>query len=262
MTKLQWTVILSAVALFFLLYFGCERTPPDITALEGTRSLSTESTTPQALIDVAKAELSAEQVSTVRGLEQKAESVVEDTAKVEAYKALSSEWYKLGHPAIAGHYAQEIATIRSTEESWSIAGTTYSICIQRSEEEKVRAFCSGRAVRAFENAISLDPNNIAHRVNLALTYTSNPPPDNPMKGVLMLRELNQDAPDNVLVLNALGRLSIKTGQYERAVERLKAALQAEPDNANTICLLAQAYEGQGNSSKAQKYAEQCRSLSQ
>lgn len=262
MTKLQWAVILSAVALFFLLYFGCERTPPDIAALEETRGLTAEATTPQALMDEAKAGLKSSQVATVEQLQRKAENAAADTAKAAAYQSLSSQWYELGHPAIAGYYAQELASVRNTEESWSIAGTTYSICIQRSREEKVRAFCTGRAVQSFENAISLNPENTAHRVNLALTYTASPPPDNPMKGVLMLRELNQDEPNNVLVLNALGRLSVKTGQYDKAVERLEAALQNEPGNANTICLLAKAYEGKGNNSKAQEYADKCRSLSQ
>jgi len=262
MTKLQWAVILSAVALFFLLYFGCERTPPDIAALEETRGLAAEATTPEALIDEAKAELEAAQAAKVEALRQEVESTMQDSVKAAVYQSLSSEWYKFGYPAIAGYYAEELAGLRNTEESWSIAGTTYSICIQRSEAEKVREFCTARAVRAFENAISLNPDNTAHRVNLALTYTTNPPPDNPMKGVLMLRELNQDEPDNVLVLNALGRLSIKTGQYDKAVERLEAALQNEPGNANTICLLAQAYEGKGNGGKAQEYAEKCRSLSQ
>jgi tetratricopeptide (TPR) repeat protein len=262
MTKLQWAVIIAALALFFTLYFGCERTPPDIAELETTRSLSVESTTPTALLDEAKSKLNGVQLSEVAALEDEAQMATADSSRAGVYQRLSSQWYQLGHPALAGYYAEEVASLRSTEESWSIAGTTYSICIQRSGEEKIREFCSGRAVQAFENAISLNPENTAHRVNLALTYTANPPADNPMKGVLMLRELNQEEPNNVLVLNALARLAIKTGQYERAVERLEAAAQLSPDNANTICLLAQAYEGKGDNGKAQEYAEKCRSLSQ
>jgi len=262
MTKLQWAVIAAAAALFFLLYFGCDRQPPDMAALEETRSLSVESTTPEVLLEEAKSELQPVELSTLAPLEQRAQEAESDTARMGAYRQLSSEWYQLGQPAIAGYYAQRVAELADTEESWSIAGTTYSICIQRSEREKVREFCTGRAIRAFESAIAINPENTAHRVNLALAYTSNPPPDNPMKGVLMLRELNQEQPDNVLVLNALGRLAIRTGQYDKAVERLESARSVEPDNRNTNCLLAQAYKGKGESTQAKAFAEKCRSLSQ
>ncbi len=262
MTKLQWAVIAAAIALFFVLYFGCERTPPDIATAAKSRGLSAESTTPEAIKSAAMAELAPAQASNVMALEEQLSEAVPDSMRAEVLKLLSREWYQLQQPALSGYYAQQVAELQNTAESWSIAGTTYSICLQRAEEEKIRDFCTGRAVRAFENAISLEPENVANQVNLALTYTSNPPPDNPMKGVLMLRQLNQEAPDNVLVLNALARLAIQTGQYDKAVERLTAALEVAPDNVKSTCLLAQAYEGQGNAAQAEQYADRCRAMTQ
>lgn len=262
MTKLQWAAIAGALALFFVLYLGCERKPQDIASLETSRALSVESTDIKAVIQDAKASLAPGKQSLIMGLEQDLESSLDDSTRVTLYKELSGEWYQLQRFSIAGYYAQQVAEIENTEGSWSIAGTTYSICTQRTTEERIKSFCAGRAVQAFESAISLNPENVANRVNLALTYTNNPPEDNPMKGVLMLRELNQEAPSNVLVLNALGRLSIRTGQFENAVKRLEAALNAEPQNVTTICLLAQAYEGTGNPEQAKQFADQCRQLRQ
>ncbi len=262
MTKLQWAAIGGALGLFFVLYFGCNRKPEDIASLEKSRALTVESTDINTVIKEAKAGLEAPQMSVVLSLEEKLEATVADSARAEVYKELSSQWYELQRFAIAGYYAQQVAALLNTENSWSIAGTTYSICMQRAAEERIRDFCTGRAVQAFESAISLNPENVAHKVNLALTYTTNPPPDNPMKGVMMLRELNQETPNNVLVLNALGRLSIRTGQYDNAVERLQAALEADPENRTSICLLAQAYEGKGDAEQAENYADQCRRLRQ
>lgn len=262
MTKLQWTVVAGAFVLFLVLYLGCDRKPEDIASLETSRALSVESTDINAVIQKAKQELSPAERSRILGLEQQLESTLEDTSRVALYKELSGEWYKLQRFSAAGYYAQQVAEAEATEDSWSIAGTTYSICAQRASEERVKAFCANRAVQAFENAISLNPGNVANQVNLALTYTNNPPPDNPMKGVLMLRELNQEEPSNVLILNALGRLSIRTGQFENAVTRLSTALEADPQNATTICLLAQAYEGAGNAEQATAFAEQCRQMRQ
>ena len=257
MTRLQWAVILSATFLFFLLYFGCDTKPEKQQLLEKTRALQAESTDISVLLKNAKSGLSSAQSGQVFLLEQELAQAETDSARVDKLERLSGAWFDLGQPAIAGFYAQEIAELTATEESWSIAGTTYTICLQRSTEEKIRDYCSGRAIRAFENAISLSPDEVAHQVNLALVYTEYPPADNAMRGILMLRELNDAHPDNVLVMNTLARLAIKTGQFDRAIERLERALELEADNQNTICLLAAAYEGAGQREKAAQFAALC-----
>lgn len=257
MTKLQWAVILSAVSLFFLLYFGCDTKPEKQQLLEKTRALQAESTDISVLLKNAKEALTSSQNGRIFLLEQELGQAADDSVRVAQLQRLSGAWFELGQPAIAGYYAQEVAETQGTEESWSIAGTTYTICLQQVTEAKVREYCSGRAVQAFENAISLEPEALSNQVNLALVYTENPPADNPMRGILMLRELNDAHPNNVLVMNTLARLAIKTGQYDRAIQRLERSLELEADNQNTICLLATAYEGAGQASKAAQFAALC-----
>lgn len=261
MTTLQWTTIGGALILFLVIYFGCETQPKDIAALEKSRALSVESTDVQTLLLEAKAQLDPSSLSEITALEEELSNTLSDTAKLEVQKALAGQWYALGQVALSGYYAQEVASVEMTDDAWSIAGTTYTICIQRAEKQKVKDFCMGRAVNAFESAISLDPTELAHQVNLALAYTYSPPADNPMKGVLLLRELNNKAPDNVLVLNTLARLAIQTGQFDKALARLENALALASENTTTICLLAQAYKGAGNSSKAADFAARCRAAS-
>ncbi len=261
MTKLQLSVILSAVALFFVLYFGCETKPPEQEAIERSRSLAIESTDISILRSEARETLSPATASSILILEQGLENTLADTGKVEVLKELSSAWFGAGHPAIAGYYAEEIANISGTEESWSIAGTTYAIGAQRAEEAKVRNFSTNRAIQALENAISLNPQNTQHQVNLALVYAEDPPQDNPMRGVQMLLDLNQKEPENVFVLLALARLAIRTGQYERAATRLETIIELEPANAQAICLLADVYQNLDRS-EAGAMANRCTELSQ
>ncbi|MEN0003748.1 MAG: hypothetical protein AAF798_06380 [Bacteroidota bacterium] len=258
MTKLQWSLVGGSILLFAILYFGCERKDPNLGALEKTRALQTESTDIKILLQEARSSLSVGDRNSVLVLEDDLAETLVDSAKIDALKKLSGKWFDFEQYAIAGYYAQEIATLDEKEESWSIAGTTYTICLQRSTEERIRSFCTGRAITAFENAISLNPEEMRHRVNLALCYAENPPQANPMQGIQMLLELNQNDPDNVLVLNTLGRLAIRTGQYDRAIERLTRANQLQSDNRTTICLLAQAYDGKGDSANAANFAAQCR----
>jgi len=260
MTKTQFAVIASAVLLFFVLYFGCDTQPPEQKAVERSRAMALEQTDLQVLLQEAKSDLPEKEQTQVADLERRLSEVREDSNRVALLKQLSGKWYSLGEPAIAGGYAEQVAETLQTEESWSIAGTTYSICVQRSEEERVRDFCTDHAVSAFENAISLNPDNVANRVNLALLYTENPSEDNPMKGVQMLLDLNRKHPKNVSVLNSLGRLAIKTGQYERAVERLEKAVSLDPENRNAACLLSRAYQGLGEESESARYQRRCEQL--
>lgn len=58
-------------------------------------------------------------------------------------------------------------------------------------------------------------------------------------------------------MNLLGQLAIKTGQYDKAVQRLEKSYQTDPDNPQTPCLLSMAYEGLGQHEKAHDWASKC-----
>ena len=194
-------------------------------------------------------------------LETDVEKATSDTAKTAAYRQLSSQWFQMEKPGISGYYAEKVAEITRDEDAWSIAGTTYSLCLQREQEEKIRSFCTEHAVQALEKAASLNPTNIQHKVNLALVYAENPPKETPMKGILMLVDLNKQYPNDVLVLTQLGRLAIKTGQFDKAVQRLGKAAELDPSNKTAVCLLSQAYGGLGESAKAADFKSKCEKLS-
>ncbi len=257
MSRSQLLAILGAVVLLLVLYFVLDTKAPDQLEVERSRALAAESTNIDLLQQEAHEALEPAQLAVIGALEAQLEEITEDSSRIDLYAQLSGRWYEYGQPAIAGYFAQQIAELNNEEQSWSIAGTTYALCVQQSREDRTRSFCSNRAVTAFQNAISLNPDNVSNRVNLALTYTDNPPEDNPMKGVLMLRDLQQTYPNNVQVLTSLARLAIQTGQYQRAIQRLQQALAVDSSNRRALCLMAEAYEGLGNRDLRQAYAERC-----
>lgn len=260
MTKIQWLTIALSVGLFSLLYFGLDTKTTKQKSFEKSRLMSAESANIDVMLKTAKQALTGPQSNALLAIETQLESAPSDSARAMGYQRLSGKWYEFGQPAIAGHFAEKVAAITNTEEAWSITGTTFTLCVQRLEEKRIKDFCTDHAVQAFENAISINPENIAHKVNLALCYTENPPADNPMRGILMLVELNKEFPNNVLVLTNLGRLAIDTGQFDRAVERLEQALSLDVENVTAICLLSKAYEGAGQAEKARQFAETCSQL--
>lgn len=260
MTKLQLAVFIAAVALLALLYLGFDRKPKTVKDAEKTRVLAVESTDINILLAEAKKTLKVEEANTVLVLEQQLALADNDSLKSNALKELSGGWYRIGKYALAGYFAQQVAELEDTEDAWSIAGTSYAICVQKVEDEKTKQFCTNRAAEAFENATSVNPANLQHQVNLSLVYLENPPKQNPMQGVQILLDLNKKYPKDVLVLLTLARQGMRTGQYEKATERLSNILAIEPDNVDANCLLAQVYEQLNRPQEAQPYINRCKSL--
>lgn len=259
MTKAQWIVTGLAVILLLGLYLGFDIKPSSREKVDQSRALVAQSTDVQSLLKQARAELPSPASSGILALELDLDKAGADTtARVEALKRLSGQWYELGYPAISGFYAEEVAGLEKGEEAWSVAGTTYALCLQQSREEKVRQYCFSRAVNAFENAISLNPSNADHKINLALTYVEAPVQGEEMKGIMMLRDLNQEQPDNAAALFHLGRLAIQTNQFDKAVERLTRVLELDPENKQAPCLLQIAYEGLGDQARSAEFASRCK----
>ena len=82
-----------------------------------------------------------------------------------------------------------------------------------------------------------------------------------MKGIIMLMDLNKQHPEHVGILTNLGRLGLKTSQFEKAAQRLEKALEIEPNNLTANCLIVKAYEGLGNEEKAKAFQKKCEELS-
>ncbi|MEM6318610.1 MAG: tetratricopeptide repeat protein [Bacteroidota bacterium] len=261
MSKLQSIVLAASLGLFCLLYFGFSPKPREIVSIESERAVSASTVNVNNLIRDVQGDLTKDQKSYLITLEKEVEASENESNKIEMLKRLSGKWFEYGQPHIAGFYAEKVAEIENTLDAWSITGTTFAATFRGQKDKKIKDFALERATAAFENAVSLNPDAIQPKVNLALCYVEYPQQDNPMKGILMLIELNKEYPDNPIILTNLGRLAIQTGQFDKAVQRLSKAIEIEPTNRNATCLLAQAYEGQGDTPKASQYAEKCQRLS-
>lgn len=264
MTTSQLASIAVTAILVVAVYFGCETTAPEIRQAATERiPENMDATDLTGLLLAAKDSLTTNQASELVLLERELQAAEGDTtARVAALKQLSGKWYALGNYAIAGTYARQVAELEETPRAYGIAGTTLTICVQRAPNDKVKAYCTKYAEQAFQSAISLDPEDLSNRVNLALLYADNPPREEPMKGILQLLELNKQAPDNVSILVNLARLGMQTGQYEKAAGRLERAVGLEPESLRANCLLAEVYTQLQRSDEAAVYGQRCRSLAQ
>jgi tetratricopeptide (TPR) repeat protein len=225
--------------------------------VEKSRALNLESTTISNLLMEAKKNIHQTDNDLLHAFELQLKSTENDSVKSEVLERISAKWFEIGYEAISGFYAEQIAEIKKDDTSWSIAGTTFVLCIRNTQTEKIKEYCSKRGIQAFENAISLNSSEINHKVNLAVCLAEFPPKDNPMKGIMMLLSLNGERPDNISVLYQLARFGLQTGQYEKAIGRLNRILELEPEYIRAYCLLAKIYEDTNDLTQAAKYRERC-----
>lgn len=254
MKKQHYLAIIITVTLAFVLWLGFEKKTPEQKNKIAQREMVKEVLNIDNLIRERKQELSREELTAVNILE----GLAIDSTKKGEIKELSGKWFALGYPEIAGHYAKRIAELEKTDEAWSIAATTYVYGVRKYEDVNLHTYCKENAERAFENAISLNPDVIAHAVNLAVLRSEFPDPQNPMMGVQMLLDLNKKHPENITVLLTLARFGMQTGQYDRVIERANKVLDQDPDNASAKCFLAKAYQATGQEDLAVEYAEFCK----
>jgi len=257
MSKFQLVAVVLAAVLFLFLYVAVPTKPKERKQIDKTRALQAEEPATisiDQLLRASKGKFETEKLEPILQLEKKLESG-SDKEKTETLKSISSEWNKLDQFAIGGFYAEEVAKAENSGTAWSIAGTTYYTCFQQSVDSLIRAHCIDKAIGNFESAISLEPNNQTHRVNLGLCYVNGSA--NPMKGILMIREIAEKYPDNVLALITLGKLSLRTNQLEKALQRFEAVLKNDPENVDAHFWLGQTFLQKGDKSKAADYLKKC-----
>ena len=67
-----------------------------------------------------------------------------------------------------------------------------------------------KAQSFFQKILKQQPDDLNTQAKMAMTLVSS---DNPMQGILKLREIIEKDPDNEFVLLNLGLLSMQTGQF-------------------------------------------------
>ncbi|MDX1476569.1 MAG: tetratricopeptide repeat protein [Saprospiraceae bacterium] len=257
MDRSQIAFIAGSCALVLLLFFGFDRTPSEQKLVEKSRALSFESADWTAILREDRESLSESELAYIRTLENIVDNTVVDSQRIETLKQLSGAWFERGRYASAGHQAEKVAELEQTESAWAIAGATYAYALSASFDDRVKDACLAKAETCFQNALSLNPDNLEHRINLAICYAEHPPADNPMKGIQTLLRLNEEHPRNTSVMFHLARFGIRTGQYDRAIARLQTALQINPDERRLHCLLATAYRETGRTAEAKTHQELC-----
>ncbi len=158
----------------------------------------------------------------------------------------------------AAYYADQLAQTEPREERQETALNMYYEAFTLAlDENKARTL--GEKVRYYGDAVlARRPTDLDAKTKMAMTFLTT---SEPMKGILMLREVVEEAPDNELAQYNLGLLSIQSQQYDKAVDRFKKVVSLNPAHLQAQFFLGVSYFESGAKKKARKQFERVKTLS-
>jgi Tfp pilus assembly protein PilF len=199
------------------------------TSVAGGANRDAESTeTAQAETESSHATpLSPEQQKQIAGLKVTLQQAKTEAQQVSALEKLASAFIGAEKYDSAAYYAANYADKHATLPHVLRAGQLYFEAQTYAINVKKGQILGDKARTYFEKALSLDPNNLLVKTNMAMTYVDTP---TPMKGISLLREVIEQEPTFVPAIFNLGILAIKSNQFGKGQERFTQILKLEPNN--------------------------------
>jgi len=160
----------------------------------------------------------------------------------------SATWYDS-----AGYYAAQAAEANPRLETWTKAANYHYEAFSFAMDGATQAAQAQLAAQYLNKVLEAEPNNLNIKAKLGMTYVVG---ENPMQGILLMRDVVEEDPTNVMAQFNLGMLSRQSGQTEKAVERFESVLALEPDNLQAMFFLGVSYQELGDDDRARQTYEE------
>ncbi len=160
--------------------------------------------------------------------------------------------------ALAALIRKEAASLTNIDTVWKKAGNELYSLAFNTDNQSLAQYVLSQAMACYEQAIGLNPEDNEAKISLAVAHLEGQ--KEPMKGVMLLREITDKDPDNITANLILGKYGIVSGQFDIAAERLQKVLSIDSLNVDACLYLAEAYEGMGDKDKAIETLEQCKAI--
>lgn len=156
-------------------------------------------------------------------------------------------WDRLKRPDLASHFSEMAAKSANTADAWFKAGNRYYYAVQFSQDKSEEPILYQSAMRCFSKGLELEPGNVDARIMLASCYVEGS--QDPMEGISRLREIEKTDSNNVKLQWTFAFFSLKSRQFDKAIERLQKVLRADSTYIEAYLHLADAYEQLGETEK-------------
>ncbi|MCE7041171.1 tetratricopeptide repeat protein [Dyadobacter sp. CY312] len=172
-----------------------------------------------------------------------------DKDKAAAGLKLSNKFAELQKFDSAAFYAEKVALLAPTLENWVRAGDRYYEAYGFAVDDQKAKNLGIKTREYYQKAIDQNPALLAVKANMAMTYVNT---ENPMQGIMMLRDVIETDPTNELALFNMGILSMRSNQYSKAADRFKQILTNNPANTKAKFYLGLTLVELGKNDEARK----------
>lgn len=241
----QLLLVAGAVVLTVALYFAPQKVEKEKENEKTNNPFSFE-----AILADSKSGLKRQEVEKINVVEA---AYLKDTSSLLLIDSLGKMWDRLNSPQVAARYFELLAEKKQDEKSWINAAYRYFDAFRIINDSSFRKMYVEKAISAYQKVLEINPENLDAKTDLGICYAEGT--SSSMQGIMMLREVVQKNPRHEMALFNLGVLSVKSGQYEKAVERFEKVIEVNPKNKEARFLLGRTYMMMGKSDLALKNLE-------
>jgi tetratricopeptide (TPR) repeat protein len=256
MVKKQQVLLVSCGFLLLILLFFFGKTIPDKkpVAIAANTPHEEKAIDVEKMLTHAKERLTPAQLQKVTSLENSVKRGDVKNQQIQVYKQLSSFWRdSIGLFEPYAYYSAEAAKLENSEKTLTFAAHLFLNSLKTEENPAMQKWLATNAKDLFERALQINPANDSSTIGLGACYIFGNIADNPMQGIAPIRQIVDKNPDNVFGQFILGLGGIKSGQYDKAIERFKIVVEKQPDNLEAALNLAETYDRKGEKDNAVKW---------
>lgn len=212
----------------------------------------------QQFISQEKQKLSPELSKSITDIENAYLQTADKSQKIIGLNTTANFWKDTAQNfKLYAFYNSEAAKLDNSEKNLTFAAQQFLTLLREEHDEAMLAWESDEAIRLFQEAIKLNPNNEDLKIGLGSSYVfgkgRNGDPQETMKGIQELLGVVRRDSTNMRAQLVLGIGGYVSGQYDKAISRLTKVIIAQPDNLEAIAFLADTYAAQGNKEDAIKW---------
>ena len=262
MKQKHWVLAGFGLVLLLSLYFFGQTIPPKKTETQqAATEVEKSGLSFDQILGASKQRLNSSQLERVQQLEHSVVRGDIKAQKLQSYMQLASFWRDSARAFLpAAYYTAEAAKLENIEKKLTFAAHLFLDNLRGQEDTQLRKWMANNAKELFERVLELNAANDSAKVGLGSTYMFGNISNNPMEGILMIREVADRDPHNMYAQMMLGIGGVMTGQFDRAIDRFKKVVDHQPANIEAVLNLAEAYEQKGDKASAIEWYQKSKQL--
>ena len=230
MLKAKQYILLSSVAVLMVILYSMDIKglikPEENEGMQNTVTAgdnkSVAEVPSESILTFSKEMISANLATDISNLEKQLKATSGDEA-ITLQKQLAQKWDDVNQPAAAALSYEIIAETEKTYQSWITAGDRFTDGYQNFKDTTATSTLLNKAIYAYNKALELDPKSLDAQTGLGVAYVTGT--KNPMQGIQLLLGVVKVEPKNLKANMNLGMFSMKSGQFQKAIERFKTVIE-------------------------------------